>query len=144
MHFTGPFTWAAPLATGHPLGLPRDPRKPAPQHRVPATSQAHSSGDFPQGHPPAAYWRVLDGRPDPATHVAPPSIMQLKITQMLDAQASELADAMPEPEPKGTPQQSDAPRTEAGPKPDAPALPSPGHEASEDSLSRNSVFNTLP
>ncbi|MEN9060329.1 hypothetical protein [Ponticoccus litoralis] len=37
--------------------------------------------------PPAQFWRTLNGGPDPATHIAPPSIMQIKITQMLDEQA---------------------------------------------------------
>lgn len=42
--------------------------------------------------PPAQFWRTLNGGPDPATHIAPPSIMQIKITQMLDEQAVAMDD----------------------------------------------------
>lgn len=101
MHIAGPNSWLAPLATGHPLGLPAAPRKPAPHLRVTPPPQFQKSSGFDQGQSPAAFWRASAGTPNPDTHIAPPSIMQIKISQMLDTQAraqqDRAAPAGPEP-----------------------------------------------
>ena len=61
-----------------------------------------------QGQSPAQFWRSSNGGIDPDQHVAPPSIMQIKISQMLDAQdvqedAQELQDVQSVSEKKSTP-----------------------------------------
>ncbi|WP_143595895.1 hypothetical protein [Tropicibacter naphthalenivorans] len=43
-----------------------------------------------EGQSAEKFWRSASGLPDPDSHMAPPSIMQIKISQMLDQQAVEL------------------------------------------------------
>lgn len=80
-------TWIAPLATGHPLGLPGAQKQPTPQQRVQPVSQSGSSATSADREHPVILPERKDD-PNPATHVAPPSIMQIKISQMLYEQAS--------------------------------------------------------
>jgi hypothetical protein len=88
--------------------------------------------------PPAQFWRRLNG-PDPASHIAPPSIMQIKISQMLDAQAdgaeepSEEADPLPEAEPPGQ-----------GPASTAPENPPPGDAARQGYEGSASLLRDAP
>lgn len=104
MQFTGVPPAVAPLATGHPLGLPAVPDGPARETKVqPVSEQARIGTDAEtRGQPPADFWRGLTGLPNPAKHVAPPSIMQIKISAILEEQAARLTHDAHMPEPVGT------------------------------------------
>ncbi|MCR8550141.1 hypothetical protein M4578_20145 [Salipiger sp. P9] len=80
------------MATGHPLGLPAVPDGPPTETKVqPVSEQAKTGADAgPSGQTPARFWRGLSGQPDPARHVAPPSIVQIKISAILEKQAEKL------------------------------------------------------
>ncbi|MGR3377345.1 hypothetical protein [Salipiger abyssi] len=130
MQFTGVPPAVAPLATGHPLGLPAVPDGPARETKVqPVSEQARTGSDAEtSGQPPADFWRGLTGLPNPAKHVAPPSIMQIKISAILEEQAEQLTQDLrpPEPAPTGTGASDkaslppDAPtRAERSPEPEA-------------------------
>ncbi|MCA0998453.1 hypothetical protein [Alloyangia pacifica] len=96
MQFTGVPQVVAPLATGHPLGLPGAPVRTAEETKVQpvkeqSTTDTDQGGEYgADGQPPASFWRSLTGMPDPSSHVAPPSIMQLRITALLEEQAEAL------------------------------------------------------
>ena len=150
MHLAGPTSWIAPLATGHPLGLPQDPRKNHPPQRVSAVPDGQLPSTFDKGQTPASFWRVIAGKPDPASHVAPPSIMQLEISRLLDDQAQahiemeadhQSAGAINKPHPVSLGQE-----TEQLPITDVVADPEDQEhvQGSEDSLLLSSVFSTLP
>ncbi|WGW03797.1 hypothetical protein [Tropicibacter oceani] len=81
------------------------------------------------GQPPAQFWRAANGEPDPNKHLAPPSIMQIKISQMLDEQASEQAEDSPEAEEPADAAAPDQARAPSDPAPDD--LPAIGSAASE-------------
>ncbi|WP_425099687.1 hypothetical protein [Tropicibacter sp. S64] len=110
-------TWIAPLATGHPLGLPGAQKQTPPQQRVqPPAQPRDASSTLTRDAPLPQQWRdhaTVD--PDPTTHVAPPSIMQIKISQMLVEQArrKEPSDET-DPEPANVdtpPEEADRPMT---------------------------------
>ncbi|SDF34865.1 hypothetical protein SAMN04488105_1181 [Salipiger thiooxidans] len=94
MQFPGVSPAVAPLATGHPQGLPAVPDGPPVETKVqPVAEQAQSRNDpGTGGQPPTNFWRGLAGLPDPSKHVAPPSIMQIKISAILEKQAEKLLD----------------------------------------------------
>ncbi|MBN9890434.1 hypothetical protein [Salipiger abyssi] len=128
MQFTGVPPAVAPLATGHPLGLPAVPDGPARETKVqPVSEQARTGTDGEtSGQPPADFWRGLTGLPNPAKHVAPPSIMQIKISAILEEQAERLTQDLRPPEPAPTGAEDDASplpaaptRTEPAPEPEA-------------------------
>ncbi|MBY6003649.1 hypothetical protein KUV62_07005 [Salipiger bermudensis] len=100
MQMTGVPSLVAPLATGHPLGLPAQPAGPAAETRVqPVAQQAQTGTDpDPGGQPPSNFWRGLTGLPDPKKHVAPPSIMQIKIAALLEEQAQKMVPSEPVPD----------------------------------------------
>ncbi|SNR27866.1 hypothetical protein [Puniceibacterium sediminis] len=88
MHFSVLPPWAAPVSTGHPFGLPETSAQTKSVTRVTAvTQQSSSDTDMMQEKSPTQFWRAAGGEPDPTTHVAPPSIIQLKISAMLTKQA---------------------------------------------------------
>ncbi|KUF09297.1 hypothetical protein AVJ23_18780 [Pseudoponticoccus marisrubri] len=90
---------------------------------------------------PSRFWPAANGEPDPETHVAPPSIMQIKITQLLTEQADARApeqdgDRPAPPDPRSEPEEApysdttaiapDAPPEDPAatdPEPARPALP---------------------
>ncbi|MGY9050013.1 hypothetical protein P775_18825 [Puniceibacterium antarcticum] len=132
MHFSVLPPWAAPISTGHPFGLPGTSDQTKSVTRVPTVSkQSSSDSGMMQEKSPSQFWRVVGGQPDPATHVAPPSIMQLKISALLEQQAPLLQDTAEERE-----KDADEVRRDAGAeetesevqfeeaRPDAPQTPS--------------------
>ncbi|WP_146585611.1 hypothetical protein [Puniceibacterium confluentis] len=123
--------WAAPLSTGHPFGLPDVNSRTKSVTHVPAVTQ-QSFGDTgsTQEKSPTRFWKPVGGKGDDQHHVAPPSIIQLKISEMLDRQAQRLSG------PDGTQDAEPVPRTDnaeetaallppgpwsAGPAPEQPA-----------------------
>lgn len=156
MQISGIPTWYAPQTTGHPLGLPEaQPRAAEKTRVVPITKRSDSNALSSEGRPPEQFWRATDGDSTPTDHVAPPSIMQIRISRMLEEQASTLqtedASALPEPEDnapvhtaedakaKGDSPSDDSMARDARPAP----LALPAYEESA-SLSRNAVLSTLP
>lgn len=79
----------APVFLGlqKPLVEPQD-YKPPTLRDMPLADGRDVRAVMNFGHPPAMFWRAARGEPDPLLHEAPPSIVQLKITQVLDAQAA--------------------------------------------------------
>lgn len=99
MHFSVLPPWAAPVSTGHPFGLPETSAQTKSVTRVPAvTQQSSSDTGMMQEKSPNQYRGSSSGQPDPETHVAPPSIMQLKISAILTKQAEVMPDQGPEGE----------------------------------------------
>ena len=153
MQISGPITSLAPLATGHPVGLPEPTPKTPPHKRVSEPVRAQTSTGFEQGKKPADFWRAATGQPNPQTHIAPPSLMQLRITQMLDDQVKaqqETAEVTDPASPENT-AQSDGPEAD---EPEAPIMSSAELDKAAErqinavkgysAMERSSVFNTLP
>ncbi|MDJ0823657.1 MAG: hypothetical protein QNJ09_17840 [Paracoccaceae bacterium] len=81
--------WVSPQTTDHRLGLPSLTRFNQPKERVePIDTKSKDRLDVGTRNERAPQQTRRDGSPDPETHVAPPSIMQLKIAAMLEDQAS--------------------------------------------------------
>ncbi|MFZ7093264.1 hypothetical protein [Primorskyibacter sp. 2E233] len=103
MLLAGPTPWIAPLATGHPLGLPGAEKPNSTQQRVQPLAQSRDAeGALTRGRPTTVLWQPSGSEPDADTHVAPPSIMQIKILQMLSEQADKRAEDSPETESEDT------------------------------------------
>ncbi|WP_141194889.1 hypothetical protein [Maliponia aquimaris] len=103
------------------------------------------------GQAPTQFWRAVNGEPDPSTHAAPPSIMQITISRMLDAQAPKPDAAQePEPAPPTTRVEAGQPAHQTSPAetdPKAEPMPRAAQGAdppSPEKPARRSVFNTLP
>jgi hypothetical protein len=83
---------SAPQVTGHPFGLPAPKEPVADVQKVqPILDARHPETQLGNQNPPSEFWRLVQGEPDPLTHEGPPSIMQIKISQMLNDQATEMA-----------------------------------------------------
>ncbi|WP_353472778.1 hypothetical protein PVT71_01745 [Salipiger sp. H15] len=54
------------------------------------TDTDHATDHGSEGQSASGLWRSLTGVPDPANHVAPPSIMQIRISALLEEQAEAL------------------------------------------------------
>ncbi len=94
MQLSGPVSLSAPQITGHPHGLPGTTEDLAPSQKVQPILDARRPETQLGNHtPPQAFWHKAQGEPHPQTHDGPPSIMQIKISQMLNEQASMLAKA---------------------------------------------------
>ncbi len=154
MQFLVPPLLSAPLVTGHPQGLPGDQPDPMEQTRVQPVSDARDpEARMKEGQSPTQFWAAVNGKPDPDNHTAPPSIMQITISRMLDEQnpaRKREVEAPPveEPEPRFETRAATEPRetrqAESGPdQPVAVATDSPD-QPSETKEARSSVFSTLP
>ncbi len=85
---TGTTMGSSPLWTGQPFGPQAAQEQPNPDQWVPPITQARDpDAQLNHGQPPTRFWRLVGGGPDPATHIAPPSIVQIRITQLLNDQA---------------------------------------------------------
>lgn len=115
MQYSGVSLAVSPLATGHPLGLPDVPARTSVETRVqPVSRQAKAGTDTANDrHPPAPFWRVLTDEADLKNHTAPPSIMQIKISAMLDEQAARLQESVAQ----ALPQEAPEPPQETAPLP---------------------------
>lgn len=83
----------APLSLGSATGgQENDPTATSDPKRItPITKRGEPNVDMRLGMTPESFWRTAAaGAPDPANHTAPPSVMQIRISQLLDAQASRL------------------------------------------------------
>lgn len=89
MQVSGLALYLAPWSTGHPQGLPEAQKKSNKVIKVQAIEEARNPElSLNAGTAaPTDFWRKANGDPDPNAHNAPPSIMQIKITQMLEEQA---------------------------------------------------------
>lgn len=143
----------APQVTGHPHGLPGAQPDPMEHTRVKPVADARDpEARMQEGQAPTKFWGAVIGEPDPASHTAPPSIMQITISRMLDEQNPAKRDQA-EPEPADTRR---ADRATPGFEPTAreavasqetgerPETPAPRAQSPEDSEARSSVFTTLP
>ncbi|MEQ5871061.1 hypothetical protein J4E08_14315 [Sagittula sp. NFXS13] len=78
---------SAPLATGHPLSLPGAPDTTRSVTKVqPILDARRPETQLGNATSPSGFWRAAQNKPDPTTHNPPPSIMQIKISQMLQDQ----------------------------------------------------------
>lgn len=82
MQFTGVSQAVAPLATGHPQGLPAAPDGPPAETRVQPVSEQAKAGTGSNDDP--------GSQRNPKAHTAPPSIVQIKISALLEQQARSL------------------------------------------------------
>ncbi|MCT4556983.1 MAG: hypothetical protein N4A61_02875 [Pelagimonas sp.] len=153
MQFSGLSLLWAPLTTGHRDGLPEVPNEDDKSVQKVAAAQEARNPELQLDSgsaQPTDFWRVANGDPDPNSHNAPPSIMQIKITQILKEQ-EDLIRALSNPSDAS---QSLAPldrikaaiaetdpilREEALENSQSPALPH-----SDESDARSSVLSTLP
>lgn len=129
MPMTGPALWIAPLATGHPHGLPDAKRTDNPAKKVQPVkkgraSDASSQHDYAEQEEHTVSPPISDQTPneDHADFSAGPSLMQQEICHLLEEQAE-------------APEQAPLPATTP------PKLAAYEETAS---LSRKSVFKTLP
>ncbi|MGP6088283.1 hypothetical protein [Antarctobacter jejuensis] len=165
MQFLVPPLLSAPQVTGHPQGLPRGRPDPLEQTRVKPISDARDpEARMKEGQSPTQFWSAVNGEPDPDNHTAPPSIMQITISRMLDEQISShkaeaevppLGEAEPDADPDpakdiNTPDtRAQAANKEAADKekdsarPEQRQLARPDQPFGSNAL-RNSVFSTLP
>jgi hypothetical protein len=108
---------SAPQSTGHPLGLPDAQQNLRIPIRVKPVVDAHSpDAQLTKGQSPVHFWRAVNGQPDPAAHIAPPSILQIAIDRLLDEQSPE---ASAKPTLPGLPEAAD-PAQESTPTTDSP------------------------
>lgn len=113
MQLAGLSYLSAPQVTGHPLGLPGAPdRKTSVTEVQPILDARRPETQLGRGSPRTFYYAVQN-KPDPATHNPPPSIMQIKISQILQDQALGTKDAEPKPEPETGAQKTSDPAKEA-------------------------------
>lgn len=159
MQIAGPSLWIAPLATGHPHGLPGVKRPEKQSTKVQPLDQSRNPDAALARHQaPENFWKAANGDPVPEDHIAPPTIMQLKISQMLDEQAQEMEATLPIQNSEADPQQpakaTEMPQVDDGSKgqsaelskhPPSPATtkPLPAYDEVA-SISRNEVLSTLP
>jgi hypothetical protein len=81
------FTWFhAPLVTGHPLGLPQTRPATAPVLRVTPVTGSDSARHRTEAAP--VIWHPVKGAQDQCRHTPPPSIVQIRISRILNDQAS--------------------------------------------------------
>lgn len=145
----------APQVTGHPHGLP-DPQagRGEPMRVKPIADARNPEARLKDGQAPTQFWRAVNGEPDPSTHTAPPSIMQITITRLLDAQAPR-PEAPTEPDPETSEAVTEgaatsAPGRQAKPAPadpgagQQPRADQPAEPPETDKPARRSVFSTLP
>lgn len=83
---------ALPMTTQKPNTADQLPLEETQKVR-PIDPGADGTPELPMfGQAPDKFWRAARGEPDPATHIAPPSIMQLKISKLLEEQAPQTED----------------------------------------------------
>ncbi|MDU8911182.1 hypothetical protein [Aestuariicoccus sp. MJ-SS9] len=100
MYVPPAYTGIAPLTPGLSPDRPTDAvhtETPDAVKPVPETAET-----ILETKSPADFWRVPNGGTDPDTHTAPPSIMQLKILEILDQQQTVPSGSAP-PAPKDSP-----------------------------------------
>jgi hypothetical protein len=92
MQLSGLATLRAPLTTRHPHGLPEARAGKSRDLRVqPMNDPRNPQAQLNAGRtPPTQFWRAANGEPIPNPQATPPSIMQIKITMMLEEQAQAL------------------------------------------------------
>ena len=79
---------SAPPVAGHAQGLPGErPEPPAPDRIKPILDARNPEARLKEGLAPSKFWRAATGQPDPATGDVPPSILQIRITRLLEDQA---------------------------------------------------------
>lgn len=99
----------APLATGHPLALPARVSPATPAVPPAGDTDTAATGDQ-RGRPPMPPSNPEAILRNPEDHVAPPSIMQLKIAAMQNAaQDAESPAAAPEEDPMRGADTTDSP-----------------------------------
>ncbi|SLN43296.1 hypothetical protein ROJ8625_02143 [Roseivivax jejudonensis] len=87
MQITLPAIPAAPLVSGHPFGVPGVPPRGPDPRRVEATPAPSSADNAPDRRLATASPReeLQAALASPADHIAPPTIMQLRIAAMLES-----------------------------------------------------------
>jgi hypothetical protein len=109
------------------------------EKRVKPLTESHDSdAQLRQGQAPARFWPAVNGDPDPATHIAPPSIMQITISRLLHDK---------NPDPKEPPDQTEQIHSPSLTVPAAKSVQpkaSASHHPPEENVARKSVLSTLP
>ncbi|SNT33725.1 hypothetical protein [Antarctobacter heliothermus] len=140
-----PPTLTAPQATGHPQGLPGEQKESHAQTKVqPIADARNPEARLNDGLAPTKFWRAANGQPDPSTNAPPPSIMQITISQLLDAQSPDSDNR--ESRPTTDAQTDESPPT---PRPYVDSVTSRDSPAADDQTAesndaRRSVLSTLP
>ena len=105
----------APVVTGHPLGLPEPRRAPKPSVEItPISKRGDIDAAIADARTPAEFWRAVSGQPH-ADHEAPRSMLQIRISQLLQeaegADSDASGDGTPETSARATPDEDWAPDT---------------------------------
>lgn len=158
MQFPSLSQFLAPLATGHPQGLPAVQNEPARVSRVqPVKEQASTGTQAGTDQDPSSEFRQMVAKQS-SQRISPPSVMQIRIAQMLQDQADRMqsdsafapsmakpADPLPQTaqtpdEPAPEPATTSEPET--APDPDTPrsALPLPTPYATRAELPTGTGF----
>ncbi|WP_323770373.1 hypothetical protein [Antarctobacter sp.] len=140
-----PPTHTAPQVTGHPQGLPGDQAKPDAQTKIkPIADARNPEARLNDGLAPTKFWRAANGEPDPSTNAPPPSIMQITISRMLDAQSADFGSREP---PAETSERTETADADKPPKPEpvtSTVRPDNDDQSAEPNDPRSSVLSTLP
>ncbi|WP_417206657.1 hypothetical protein [Antarctobacter sp.] len=144
-----PPTHSAPQATGHPQGLPGDRTESNTQTKIkPIADARNPESRLNEGLAPTKFWRAANGEPDPSTNAPPPSIMQITISRMLDAQIPAFGSREP---PAAASERTEAESEAMGaanrPEPNpvtSTVSPATDDQSAEPNDSRSSVLSTLP
>lgn len=86
MQLAGLSYLSAPQVTGHPHALPGAPEKKPPLAEVQPILDARRPETQLGRNSPRTFYFAVQNEPDPVAHNPPPSIMQIKISQMLQDQ----------------------------------------------------------
>lgn len=147
MQVTKPPTLTAPQVTGHPQGLPGDRPAPDEQTKVkPIADARNPDARLNDGVAPTKFWSAANGKPDPDANTAPPSIMQITISRMLDEQSPRKTAPAPTDVDADSAPPTDAPKaTEADTGADMTMdAPAPDDQSDAPKDARKSVLSTLP
>ncbi len=150
MQFTGVLPSLAPLATGHPHGLPAPADGPPTVTRVqPVAEQANIGTDAGTDHEPPREARLLQAR-QKESHSAPPSVVQIRIAKLLQEQAEKMVTERDTVQPAETAEAPEQVQTEEdlpqliGPDPAAQSRPEDSEPQPSEQASRSAPPLPVP
>lgn len=131
MQLSGLSFTSAPQVMGQTRGLPAVEDKTVDVQKIkPILDARQPETQLGSPQPPSSFWNTAQGKPDPRNHNAPPSIMQIKISQMLNDQATEHAAGQPDETTEDKPEEAVA----------ATGAPRPAPEAAKANASEHAIL----
>jgi len=94
----------------------------------PIVKRGDTTAALAEGQGPENFWRAVNGTPNPDGHTAPPSIVQIKISRILEEQATAPVKDRAEPQQEAPIETAPAPASPADKQISDPAQPSPDRD----------------